>query len=315
MDLAPNAGTISLPGVRQELRLAPSSSQTFSHITASGSSQVHNGNRYYITYNCSTGHDLQSRTPSDTYQDAEVRDCAKSSQKRKRRVDDALYETRGSRERQTLSTVLESLGQYSKSIQQLSEGEDSRKIAAQLTVILESLEQAVTDGLPTDDLNQDLHDIRDQLLRAKRIKINAALPQAHASRPYKVESKFTAITTGRWEIWLNTKTLHSRSTFGQMLTETCSALRIQRALGFQGPRIAVFFGESVDIDQTVTMHPTVLVYNQVHNGANVFKLVENDDLEGLMRHLALGQASMRDCDEDGRSLLHVSFTAIGPDRD
>jgi hypothetical protein len=182
-------------------------------------------------------------------------------------------------------------------------------------VILESLEQAVTDGLMTDDLNQNLHDMRDQLHRAERIKINAALPQAHASRPYKVESKFTAITTGRWEIWLTTKTLHSRSTFGQMLTETCSALRIQRALGFQGPRIAVFFGESADFYQTVTIHPTILAYNQVHSGAKVFKLVENDDLEGLIRHLALGQASMRDCDEDGRLLLHVSFTAIRINRD
>jgi hypothetical protein len=107
MDLAPNAGTISLPGVRQELRLALSSSQTFFHITASGSSQVHNGNRYYITYNCPTGHDSQSRTPSDSHQHDEVTERTKLSQKRKRCVDDIMYETRENRERQTLSAVLE----------------------------------------------------------------------------------------------------------------------------------------------------------------------------------------------------------------
>jgi hypothetical protein len=55
------------------------------------------------------------------------------------------------------------------------------------------------------------------------------------------------------------------------------------------------------------MHPIVLAYNQVNSGAQVFKLVEEDDLDGLMRFLALGQASIRDCDEAGRSLLHVSL--------
>lgn len=58
------------------------------------------------------------------------------------------------------------------------------------------------------------------------------------------------------------------------------------------------------------MHPIVLAYNQVNSGAQVFKFVEKDDLEGFLRHLALGQASIRDCDEVGRSLLHVSLVAF-----
>ena len=54
----------------------------------------------------------------------------------------------------------------------------------------------------------------------------------------------------------------------------------------------------------------VMAYNQVKNDCKVFKLVENDDLVGLMKHLALGKAYTRDCDEDGRSLLHVSVFQI-----
>lgn len=108
---------------------------------------------------------------------------------------------------------------------------------------------------------------------------------------------------------MRTKTLHSRSDDGRMLTETCSALNVERAAGSRGPCIAAYFGESVDFDRTITMHPIVLAYNQVDNDAQVLKLVKNDDLDGLIRLLALGQASIRDCDEAGRSLLHVSFIA------
>ena len=51
-------------------------------------------------------------------------------------------------------------------------------------------------------------------------------------------------------------------------------------------------------------------YNRVDSGAKVFKLVENDDLAGLMTLFVRGEASMRDCDEAGRSLLSVSLVAI-----
>lgn len=96
-----------------------------------------------------------------------------------------------------------------------------------------------------------------------------------------------------------------------MLTETCSALNVQHAAGSRGPYIAAYFVESINLDRTTTMHPIVLAYNQVDNDAQVLELVKNDNLDGLMRHLALGQASIRDCDEASRSLLHVSLIAPG----
>jgi hypothetical protein len=58
------------------------------------------------------------------------------------------------------------------------------------------------------------------------------------------------------------------------------------------------------------MHPVVLAYDQVSSDAKVFELVKNDDLDGFVRRLALGQASIRNCDEAGHSLLHVSFVAF-----
>jgi hypothetical protein len=241
-------------------------------------------------------------------QQAAVEQVSRPSQKRKRSVSDNSEATHNSRERQTLATALESLGQYSKSMQQQSQGKQSTRIAAQLTIILESFEQAVPNDEKTEDLDGQLRDLEDQLRRARHIKINAISPRVRASgQQYKAQTKLTRITWGQWEISLSAKTLQSQSVDGDMLTEICSALNVQHAVGSRGPCIAAYFRESTDFDRTETMHPIVLAYNQVNSGAQVFKLVEEDDLDVLMRFLALGQASIRDCDEAGRSLLHVSL--------
>lgn len=310
VDLLPRAGFDVSARVHEHLT-ASSSNQTFSHITASGSSRVHNGNNYYITYQCSTGRGPMPELRSD--QQARVEQVSQLTQKRKRPVSDAPEMTRDDQKRQTLATVLESLGQYSKSMQQQSEGEQSTRIAAQLAIILESFEHAVSDEDNTADLDYRLQDLKHQLRRAKSIKINAISAQARTSKHYMAQSKIKMIAWGRWEISLMTKTLHSRSGDGQMLTETCSALNVQHAAGSRGPCIAAYFGESIDLDRTITMHPIVLAYNQVDNDAQVLKLVKNDDLDGLMRYLTLGQASIRDCDKAGRSLLHVSLIAPSVD--
>ncbi|GAB7326433.1 hypothetical protein MBLNU13_g10445t1 [Cladosporium sp. NU13] len=302
VDLVLRADFDVSPRVHEHLLTTSSSHQSFSHISASGSSRVHNGNNYYITYECSTGHGPMPLLRSD--QQATVGQVSRLSQKRKRPVSDAPVITRDAQKRQTLATVLESLGQYSKSIQQQSEGEQSTRIADQLAIVLESLEQVSFDENKATDLDCQLQDLKHQLRRARSIKINAISPQAHASRPYNAQTKLTRIAWGQCEISLRTKTLHSRSCDGQMLTETCSALNVQHAVGSRGPCIAVYFRESVDFDRTMTMHPIVLAYNQVDNDAQVLKLVKNDDLDGFLRHLALGKASIRDCDEAGRSLLH-----------
>lgn len=308
LDLVPGAGGVVASGtVHDRFTTASSSNQTYSHITASGSSRIHNGNNYYITYDRSAGNGTLPMLLRE--QQAMNKHVSRSSQKRKRSFSDTPEPTRDSRERQTLATALESLGQYSKSIQQQSEGEQSSRIAAQLAVISESFEQAASDGEDTGNLDRQVRNLKDQLRRAKGIEINSASPQAHTSRQYMAQSKLAKITSGQWEISLTTKILHSRSTNGRILTETCSALSVQRAHGSQGPRIAAFFGESIDVQRAVMIDPIILAYNQVHNDAEVFRLVQDDDLDGFMKHLARGRASIRDCDEAGRSLLHVSLLA------
>jgi hypothetical protein len=65
-----------------------------------------------------------------------------------------------------------------------------------------------------------------------------------------------------------------------------------------------------------TIHPIVLAYNQISHTERVFELVANDDLCNLMRLFQSGEASVRHCDEEGRSLLFVSVDLeVGRDGD
>lgn len=313
MDLIPRAGVVASQRGHDHSITAPSSYQTFENITASGSSTMHVGNIYhynncYMTYESQTGRDPPPVLSTD--QQATIEHVLRPSRKRKRSASDASETTHDARERQTLAAALESLGQYSKSMQQESKGEQSEKIAAQVALILQSFKESVSVGEKTEYLDRQVEDLKRQLRGAKRIKINALTPRARASTPYKAYSKLTRIACGTWEISLHTKTLQSYLPDGQTFTQTCSALHVQHALASPRPCVAAFFEESIDDHGMGMMHPIVLAYNRVDSGAKVFELVENDDLAGLMTLFARGEASMRDCDEAGRSLLSVSLVAI-----
>ena len=88
------------------------------------------------------------------------------------------------------------------------------------------------------------------------------------------------------------------------MLETCSALHVQHIS--RGSVVSAFFGERDNIDHVTTLCPVVTAYNQVSNDSEVFRIVEQDSLDDLLRMLAIGEASIRDCDEGGRSLLLVS---------
>lgn len=208
LDLVPQAGVEASQRVHEHFVTASSSNQTYSQITASGSSRVHNGNNYYITYECSTGRQPMPVLCGD--HQVMVEQVSRSSQKRKRPVSDTSEMMRDNQERQTLATVLESLGQYSKSMQQEIDGEQGRMIAAQLTLILGCFQDTASGEERKEEFDRRVQDLKNQLRCAKRTKINARSPQSHSSRPYKIDSKFTIITSGRWTTSLTTRTTHSR---------------------------------------------------------------------------------------------------------
>lgn len=54
------------------------------------------------------------------------------------------------------------------------------------------------------------------------------------------------------------------------------------------------------------INPVILAYRIVPGKSEVFEMIRYDDLEGLKSLLADGKATIRDCDEYGATLLHVS---------
>jgi hypothetical protein len=309
MDIIPNA----LPTPDERFNTTFPSSQTYSHMTASGNSRVHNGNAYYVTYNCYAEHALPQSVHDDTCQRPAIEEPARPSQKRKRSVEDVENNMEDGRHRVTLAAALENLGQYSKSMPQQREGREGSEIATQLTVILERLGQAKSDSDISPNLDDQVQRLLDQLRQTKRVKINAPSPRSQLLRLHKANHKVARVKFGQWQISLVTKTLTSRMVNGEVDTEIYFALHVQHVFDAKGPPIAAYFGERHNVDHMTSLHPIVSSYNQVDNSSKVFGLVECDDLGGLMRLLAVGEASIRDCDAEGRSLLFVSHltTAAG----
>lgn len=287
-----------------ELTLAPThpnlaNGQNFSNIFAHDSSRLHLGDNYYVTYSCAARHELTRRLSSDT---SSSEHSARTTQERKRHVEDAIHGASG---RYTLATVLENLGRYEKSMQQLNEGSEWKLIASQLEVILASLgENAGHDECASGNLDDQLQILRDYPKRTRRIKVNGASPQPLLSRAPKAHGKSFDLIFGNWTISLSIKTLTSQSTRGQTCMETCFALRVWHRS--RGSPVSAFLGERDDIDHFTTMSPVLMAYNQVGSDAEVFDLVKGNALTDFLRLLAIGEASIRDCDEDGRSLLFVS---------
>lgn len=114
---------------------------------------------------------------------------------------------------------------------------------------------------------------------------------------------------GQWKISLVTTIPDLQRESELQKVETFSTLRVESQHQSSQAALAVFFSEQWNGQTTSAIPPTVLAYRMVSNDAEVFKLIRDDDLDGLLRLLACGYASIHDCDERGRSLLHVSALA------
>lgn len=52
--------------------------------------------------------------------------------------------------------------------------------------------------------------------------------------------------------------------------------------------------------------PMLSVHVMIPDDSEIFRLIKDDNLQGVMKLLDQGRASLRDCDTKGRSLLSVS---------
>jgi hypothetical protein len=175
------------------------------------------------------------------------------------------------------------------------EGREGSEIATQLIITLERLGQARPDSEIHQILDNQVQRLLDQVQQTKRYKISAPTPRSQLLRLYKANHKVVHVRFGQWQIPLVTEQLTSRMLDGHVDTEVYSALHAQHAFNTRAPPIAACFGDIIQSSGQLI---------------KVFNLVECDDLNGLMRLLAVGKASIRDYDAQGRSLPFVSITTI-----
>jgi hypothetical protein len=162
-----------------------------------------------------------------------------------------------------------------------------------------------------------LHDLQDGLLMANCVKVNSASVSRRTLPTHVLEVKRSSsvITVGKWKLRLHTTVCESVDTAGRDVTESFSSLRLspcgRSSVG--GSSVAAFFGERADYLQRSVIHPTIMAYRNVDSSSKVFELIRDDDVNGLTRLIAIQEASTRDCDAEGRSLLYVSIHHIDLD--
>ena len=210
-----------------------------------------------------------------------------------------------------LGTVFASLKAYSKSMSQSIEGKQAQNLVSQLATILDVSQKCGNNGpypVPSSIANQIRH-LRLQLKQTNSVKINKARLQGWAPGFTEAHTDIFDVSSEPFKVCLITRILESKNAIEPSATHIHYTLHVQSRGAYQEAHTTAFFFEKIDSNQTTWVHPTILAYNQVDSCSEVFDLVRKDDLEGLQTLLQMGEASWRDCDQEGRTLLMVGCTS------
>jgi hypothetical protein len=234
------------------------------------------------------------------------------SLKRRRSPDENEYPRKFNKE-ESLEAVLRKLGKFSESIPGQRKGGDAKKIARQMARALDTLKRQAgltqLDGfgsVSTRHDEDDFENIDNCLIVAKRFDINTGFRRTKHTRLTRIIRKYDRIAFEQWEITLKTLTFESRNSDGSEVIDSLITLHLEPLVLGSGLPVTVYFGETRTHTGVSFINPVVLAYRIVPNKSEVFEVIKNDDLEGLRTLLADGKATLRDCNEDGATLLHVS---------
>lgn len=276
-----------------------SATSAYSNITAKHNSRVHNGDNYHF------------------HQHLMVQNCRNDSEgntwggalKRKRSLADVDVTPRTREAQEMLDTVLHKLGKLSLNTRHRKEGAGARKIARRIAAIFEAIATYGDEETWDETTARQLGKLRACVKWEERFDINSVPQRRTDNTNGRAMKTRIVVQISHWNISLTTTTLETPRTGGLYEVEVFSTLRVEPQDQLSGSALAIFFRETMDGNSRSTIPPTVSAYNMVRNDSKIFGLIRDDDLDSLMRLLASGQASIQDCDESGRSLLHVSLHA------
>lgn len=292
----------------------------FSGIITQDHARVHMGDVHsyasthnYICHLYSSPNQLLS--PSRPFLSAdETAESGMASKKRKRASNEDEHRKAANKE-ESLEQVFSKLVKLSKSIQDQRIGKDARKILRRIALAINAVkpqqaglpEHSIVESLTRMDHDKsDFKNIRKNLKNAERIDVNTDLQRMRYAKPARVVRKYSRIAFEQWEVSLKTVTIESRNSDGTEVTDSLITLYLGPRSRGSGLPVAVHFRQTKTHTGVSFINPVILAYRVVPKDAEVFKVVESDDLMGLRELLADGKATLRDCDHEGTTLLHVS---------
>lgn len=207
-----------------------------------------------------------------------------------------------------LDNALAKLRVFSKSMGQRAKGKMAERIIAQLMAILDHAQYAGHNHPVSSVFGRQIQYLKGKLEQTTRVTINEAHKRGRTTQISNIHSDFVRVILRDFEICLMIKTVASHAASGSSAVQKYSALHVNSLDAYSGSHVTAFFKEQTNYEYMAGLHPTIMVYNQVASRAEVFRLVENDDLDGLKLQLQIGKVSLRDCDRQGRTLLFVSLT-------
>lgn len=228
--------------------------------------------------------------------------------RKRKRVEDTNYERRTDSNR-NLYLAASQLADFSLCLQHQKRDRDAQRIAMWIRIVIDAMETEDVVGL-LEHTSGELKDFQDGLVSVNRVFVNSlpARQRAALSPLVRNERRISTVLVGGWQIFLETLKRTSVDELGEDTTETMSTLRVLRPAHSTTDRrrFTVVFGETTDSLQRSVIYPTVMAFRHVGPDSEIFQLLEkSDDVDGLMRLLAT-HATLRDCDDDGVSLLAVS---------
>jgi len=274
---------------------------SYSEITITGNARAHNGD----VYNIRNFYGAWPDAISPQSQRGAAWNPVRTLEKRKRTTSDTEDSPcRG--DNPFLMLAISQLGEFSTSLRHQKQDEAAQRVASWIRVIVDAIEAGGT-ASRSAHTQEELAKLQIGLLLTNRVGINSVDQRKIPEQVTKVTRKSSLIIFEKWKIVLDTTSWKALDEHAREAAGSFSALRLEPLNLSSASPVTAFFGERTDYFHHSVIHPTILAFRSVSSESEVFEIVINDDIPGLMKLLAEQKATTRDLDEDSRSLLHVSM--------
>lgn len=154
-----------------------------------------------------------------------------------------------------------------------------------------------------------LHDAAEFELDSRRSRPLDALDY-HEQQVWETSTRHTRTHDARIAVkTTKRRAVHRR----QFLEFRATVTRIPFARHTGTPALIAEFHQVATVHGLLTLPPAISYSAVINPGADIFRLIDRDDLQGVQQLLRSGKASVRDCDPFGRTALHMAAWNSHPD--